>query len=320
LQNVTGWQVEITAEANQAALNALVRAVLPEGWRITKGPAIYRQEKRVTAAVSGDQASDSPDLPETLQEAATRFRETSGFELSLSVSRSAVVSDSSASPAGTRLEINAAYGMLKTALENSTLYRTSLKGDEIVLSFISPQVGERYRAQIEALSRQTGWPLSIYPNPNQGAILEVARALLARAGWTAVKGPSIYPERSEVAVTLVQSPQEQEIHNLADAFEDQTGFHLVIKSSARPANVEGRAPAANAVEIPLSRIRLHPYQQSLVLDPLKLEKAIERARRMGISPPIQVRRVKDGYILMDGLYRLRAAQALELQRIPAKVE
>ena len=54
--------------------------------------------------------------------------------------------------------------------------------------------------------------------------------------------------------------------------------------------------------------------------PIKLEKAIERARLMGITPPIQVRRSKDDYILTDGLYRLRAAQALGLERIPAAVE
>jgi len=33
-----------------------------------------------------------------------------------------------------------------------------------------------------------------------------------------------------------------------------------------------------------------------------------------------VRRVKDGYILTDGLYRLRAAEALGFERIPALVE
>jgi len=56
------------------------------------------------------------------------------------------------------------------------------------------------------------------------------------------------------------------------------------------------------------------------LDPDKLEKAVQRARIMGINPPIQVRRFRDGYILTDGLYRLRAAETLGLGRIPAVVE
>jgi ParB-like chromosome segregation protein Spo0J len=58
----------------------------------------------------------------------------------------------------------------------------------------------------------------------------------------------------------------------------------------------------------------------LSLDPAKLEKAIERARLMGIAPPIQVRRIRDGYILTDGLYRLRAAESLQLEIIPAWVD
>ncbi len=41
---------------------------------------------------------------------------------------------------------------------------------------------------------------------------------------------------------------------------------------------------------------------------------------MGITPPIQVRRVRDGYLLTDGLYRLRAAEALGLERVPAVAE
>jgi len=74
------------------------------------------------------------------------------------------------------------------------------------------------------------------------------------------------------------------------------------------------------VEIPIDRIRLTKTQQALSLDPEKLEKAVQRARAMGINPPVQVRRSRDGYILADGLYRLRAAERLGLERIPAMVE
>ena len=78
--------------------------------------------------------------------------------------------------------------------------------------------------------------------------------------------------------------------------------------------------AENVVEIPLNRIRLNSKHQSLNLDPAKLEKAVQRARSLGINPPILVRRVRDGYVLTDGLYRLRAAETLGLERIPAVVE
>src|SRR5271157_214055 len=314
LQALTGWAVELTAEVNQSALNALIRQVLPENWKILKGPAIYRQDKRVGVTIA--EAAEAYDP----REVCRHFLEASGYQLDLVfAAQTAGPVAVLASPEG-HLEINAAYAALKAALEGSTLYRTSLKGDEIVLSFISPQVGDRYRAQIEALSRQVGWPLSIQPQPNQGAILEAARNLLQKTGWKVVKGPGIHTEKAEVAATLAELPEAGALSEIADAFAARTGYRLVITGpSLTP---KPPAPLSNqpVVEIPIQLIRLNRSQQTLTLDPLRLEKATERARRMGITPPVQVRRVKDGYILLDGLYRLRAAEALGLVRLPAVVE
>ncbi len=314
LQTLTGWAVVLTAEVNQSALNALIHQVLPENWKILKGPAIYRQEKRVGATIA--QASEAYGTNDICQ----RFLEISGYQLDLAFA--AQTAEFVAVPAfsETRLEINAAYAALKAALEGSTLYRTSLKGDEIVLSFISPQMGDRYRAQIEALSQQVGWPLSIHPQPNQGAILEAARILLQKTDWKVVKGPGIYTEKGEVVATLAELPESDALSQIADTFAAQTGYRLVITGPTVASKLP--APFANhqVVEIPIKLIQLNRYQQTLSIDPLKLEKATERARRLGITPPIQVRRVKDGYILLDGLYRLRAAEALGLERLPAVVE
>jgi Cft2 family RNA processing exonuclease len=321
LQSTTGWQVEIAPEANQAALHALAGEVLPKGWQVARNPAIHRDEKRVAVVVKPPQALDEAELLRAIAQACDRFGDISGFELSLSVAATtAQAAPAHAPPDGARMEVNAAYGVIKSALADSSLYRTSLKGEEIVLSFISPQVGSRYQAQIEALARQTGWPLSINLNPNQGAILEAARSLLARAGWTVSKGLSIYPERAEVVAGLVNTPGEEEIRQMVAAFEGLTGFLLTLKSPAKPKDSQASQPAGDAVQIPVNRIRLRPYHQSLVLDPIKLAKAIERARRWGIKPPIQVRRLADGYLLLDGLYRLRAAEAIQLEYIPAQVE
>jgi ParB-like chromosome segregation protein Spo0J len=56
-------------------------------------------------------------------------------------------------------------------------------------------------------------------------------------------------------------------------------------------------------------------------DPAKVEKAIERARRLGqITPPIRVRRIEDSSQLIDGLYRLRAAEALGWEQVPGVIE
>ena len=312
LEQATGWQVEIVPETNQAALNTLVREVLPGGWPIVKGPAIHREQKGVAVTV--------PPLTDSERARAEEdFLAASGWELIIAESAQPASGPVAVQPTGRQMEINAAYTFIKSALEGSTLYRTSLKGDEIVLSFISPQVAGRYQTQIEELAAQTGWPLSVNPQPNQGAILETARALLARAGLAVRKGPGIYPEKSEVSVVLAESIPAEEQARITEAFEKETGFRLTL-SAAAPLKAAEPALRGSPVEIPLERIRLSNYHQSLSLDPAKLDKAVERARLMGIAPPVQVRRTRDGYLLTDGLYRLRAAEALGLERIPAEVE
>ncbi len=310
----TGWQVEIDPEANQGALNELARVVLA-GWQPVKGPAIHREEKRVAVTVAG--CADEG----AIARACERFHETSGYELTVIVagradSRSVV----SVPVPGSQMEINAAYATLREALTGSTLYRTSLTGETIALSFISQQVGQRYQADIRALSERTGWSLAINPQPNQGAILEAARKLIEGQGWEMVKGPGIHVDRGEVEIRLAALPDETVRAEVNAAFEAQTGYRLTFAASAPSAPGPAKTEA-EVVEIPMERIRLTAAQQKIALSPDKTLKAVERARRIGrVSPPIQVRRLRDGYLLLDGLYRLQAARTLGWERIPALVE
>ncbi|MGC1375089.1 MAG: ParB/RepB/Spo0J family partition protein, partial [Anaerolineales bacterium] len=314
LEKRSGWTVEVIPETNQSALNALAREVLPEGWQIVKGPAIHREQKRVALTVVGRQQTSE------VFETSEVFRRTSGWELTLTITAPTAAAPVLPTPAGERMEINAAYGFIKAALAGSTLYRASLKDDEIMLSFISPQVAGRYQGKIAELSQQSGWRLAVNPQPNQGAILEAARALVARAGLTLSKGPSIYPEKAEVGGVLAAAVSAEQLAEITEAFLGETGFRLNLTAPPPTPKTESATRNTNVVEIPLKLIRLNGYWQSITLDPAKLEKAVERARQMGITPPIQVRRLRDGYTLVDGLYRLRAAEALGLEKIPALVE
>lgn len=317
----TGWQIEIDPEANQGALSELARTEL-EGWTLVKGPAIHREAKRVTVAVA-----QGPDEA-TLARASERFLQESGYQLLVSVSgktESRPVTTLAAS--GERMEINAAYATIRAALAGSTLYRMSLVGDTIVLSFVSKQVGERFLADMQALSSRIGWALAVNPQPNQGVILETARKLIEGKGWTAVKGPGIHVDRGEVEVRLATLPDEATRGEVSAEFEAQTGFRFVFVAAAvsAPGSAKGEgsplAGLSETVEIPLERIRLTVTMQSMALNPDKALKAIERARRMGkISPPIKVRRLKDGYLMVDGLYRFQAARTLGWERIQAIVE
>lgn len=332
LADRTGWTVEVTPEANQAALNALIGECLPGDWEVRKGPAIHRVERRVAVTVA------PPDDAARGQRAAVaaRFTEISGYTLEITfvegqTGQGAATPSAAVAAAGDAapLEINAAYAAIRQALAGTTLYKTSLKDGVVVLSFISPQVGQRHRVAIDRLATQIGWPLAINPQPNQGAILDAARRLLQARAWRITSGPSIFLDRSEVAVTIAAAPAPDALATLQAEFDAATGYRLTVTSAtpatdASPFTASSSSVAstnAPVVELAVAQIRVRAGQQGLALNPARLDNAIARVRREGgVRPPLIVRRVRDGYLLMDGLYRLRAAQAVGLEWVAAVVE
>jgi Cft2 family RNA processing exonuclease len=129
-----------------------------------------------------------------------------------------------------KLEINAAYALIRQALEPHGLYRCSFKGGAIVLSFISPQVGARHAQTVRELASKTGYLLSIHPHANQQQILQVAGQVFRQAGWQVRKGPGVHVDRAEVVVTLMSEPTPDVLQGVMTQFEQQTGYRLVASS------------------------------------------------------------------------------------------
>ena len=129
-----------------------------------------------------------------------------------------------------KLEINAAYALIRQALEPHGLYRCSLKGGAIVLSFISPQVGARHAQTVRELASKTGYLLSIHPHANQQQILQVARQLFRQAGWPVRKGPGVHVDRAEVVVTLMSEPTPDRLQAVMTQLVQQTGYRLVVST------------------------------------------------------------------------------------------
>ncbi len=222
IEEQTGWDVLVKQEVNQQALGAAVDELLPEGARLVKGPSFYLDRREVLVEVTG-----ADDLPALEQD----YFNLTGFRL-----RTAAAKDSGGSapaavsaPAGrARMEINAAYAAIKDVLDSKGLYKTSLKQDQIVLTFISPQVGERCRAEIARLAEETGYTLSIHPHPNQQQILQVASNLLRVAGWQVRKGPGIHTDRGEISVKVAEQPSDTEIRLVSSELNAQTGYTLIV--------------------------------------------------------------------------------------------
>lgn len=80
-----------------------------------------------------------------------------------------------------------------------------------------------------------------------------------------------------------------------------------------------RTTATASTEIPIARIRANPYQPRASYDSDALATLVESVRRHGILQPIIVTETLDGYRLIAGGRRVRAAELAGLERIPAIV-
>jgi ParB family chromosome partitioning protein len=103
------------------------------------------------------------------------------------------------------------------------------------------------------------------------------------------------------------------------------GAHPTTAGDAASATASGAATAAPIDErmlvqdIALSKISPNPKQPRIEFEPEALEELAESIRAQGVLQPVLVRRVGDGYQLVAGERRFRAAQRLGLETIPALV-
>ena len=237
----TGWEANPRMTTNQQALSAAVRDVLPEGTKLIGTPSIYINEKAVGADVEGiseaaaEQAeADYLDMTNYTLRIAAR-EATSPVQAPVIRGTEDVDEPADTTPvddlpdADEPLEINAAYAAIQDVLEPHGLQKAGLKGDTIVLTFISPQVGARHTDKIAALAEKVGYPLRIYENPMQNIILDEARALLRSSGLDVKKGPGIHTDRGEVSVKLASYPDEGPLQQVSNRLEQETGYKLVTR-------------------------------------------------------------------------------------------
>ncbi len=220
----TGWDIFVVRKTNQQALTEAVREVLPEGASIAKGPSLYMDKREVGAAIGGVEGDG-------LRAIERAYEDLTGYRLRLTAAKGGApvrIIKSNGGAAETQMEINAAYAHIREQLEGTGLIKTGLKGGDIVLTFISPQVGARYQEQFDRLARETGYGLRLHNHPIQNEIMAAARRLVTEAGWIVEKGPGVHPNRGEVAFKLVDSPDAAEVERVSAQLEVETGYRLVL--------------------------------------------------------------------------------------------
>jgi ParB family chromosome partitioning protein len=99
------------------------------------------------------------------------------------------------------------------------------------------------------------------------------------------------------------------------------GLGALIPGAARERSAEPAPtpdPSATS-EVPIERIRPNPEQPRRRFDPAELERLADSIRRHGVLQPVVVRAVDDGFELVVGERRWRAAQAAGRTTIPAVI-
>jgi ParB family chromosome partitioning protein len=79
------------------------------------------------------------------------------------------------------------------------------------------------------------------------------------------------------------------------------------------------AGSGSIVDVPLARISPNPYQPRHRIDDAVLEELAASIREHGVLQPVLVTETLDGYQLVAGERRVRAARLVGLERIPALV-
>jgi ParB family chromosome partitioning protein len=76
---------------------------------------------------------------------------------------------------------------------------------------------------------------------------------------------------------------------------------------------------AEFLRIPVDRIRTSPFQPRRTFSPEELRELVDSVREKGVLQPVLVRPTPEGYELVAGERRLRAAQAAGIETVPAVV-
>ncbi len=225
LERETGWSIGMRETPHQDRLFEEAQAAVPQGATVLKAPALHLDQKAVTLTVAVPK-NLAADWAEISRDAATCFRAKTGFDLLWSGLGDAETDDRPPKKRDDAWEINKAYAEIRKAFWNRphTPLKMGLRGDShIEAAFISPEVGNRYRALLNRVGEEIGWEIRVRPSANQALIAREARAITPQQ-CVIRGGPKFYTLENRVVVPVATVPEDADTR--AATFKESTGFDI----------------------------------------------------------------------------------------------
>ncbi|TDT51040.1 MBL fold metallo-hydrolase [Fonticella tunisiensis] len=226
VEKETGWEAIVNRECNLIEAESLVKSLLPEG-AVLKKFSYFRDEGYFMVEIDGE--------VHNFEAVRNDFKETTGLDLKLKSEKRAEENEVlNIGKFENMMEQNMAFEYIENAFKNERhrIYKKSKKVHDgipyIELSFITPEVGEKYRKKIDALQKETGWSIVIGKNPNQNEIIKVAKEICSSIGITLIKNPSIYTSEKAVKIKVAVEVEENKRRILEDRFKEETGYEVII--------------------------------------------------------------------------------------------
>jgi hypothetical protein len=118
------------------------------------------------------------------------------------------------------MEVNRALQYIEARARGNGIlvYRKSVKGQTIELTFITPEAGAKYQEWLEQMSRETGWTVGVAPRVHQQALLALVQELAGSCGL--LGNPGVHLEQKEVQVRTQRTVPEAVMRE----FVERTGW------------------------------------------------------------------------------------------------
>lgn len=220
------WEVQVNEEIYVDAAVELIEKLLTScDCRLLKNPSYHRVDNCFRIVTN--------TVPTNFKDIEQEFMEMTGIMLYFNVPSSNKVHGNSKRMKG-QTEQNTAFSTIEQTFlkQPDKLYKKSIKTDNsgtfIELSFISPEIGERYLEEINNLEVVLGWRIEIGIVVNQNEIIRIGKSILAKYNLFAKKNISYYPDKRIFSVQILADADGEAIENAKREFEDVTGLGLEI--------------------------------------------------------------------------------------------